>query len=227
MAATKRRRRRAPNSGGTRRRRRKANTARRHHATTHRRRRTYRMNAGTGRRRRRYTRHNRRRVNRRRNAPSMGGIGAEIMDTLWLIGGAVGTGMLTQAVMGSANASWAGYAGNLVAGFGLSFAIGKLLKMPNAAKAVFKGSILQVVLRIIRDQTPFGQYTSNLGMGDYLASNWVTPQRYVDPMNSAQVQIPSGWGQPAVVAAKSSKGGVSGVTDFGALYSAGGSGLYN
>jgi len=224
MAATKRRRRRrAANSGGTRRRRRTTQAA-----STHRRRRTYRMNAGPVRRRRTHHRRANRRHTRRRNAPSMGGFGGEIMDTLWMIGGAVGTQMLTQAVLGASNASWTGYAGNLVAGFGLSFVTGKLLKMPAAAKAIFKGAILQVVLRVLRDQTPFGQYTSSIGMGDYLASNWVTPQRYVDPLGGAQVQIPAGWGAPPpAMKGVGAKGGVSGVTDFGSLYSPAGSGLYN
>lgn len=224
MAATKRRRRRrAANSGGTRRRRR-TNKA----ASTHRRRRTYRMNAGPVRRRRTHHRRTSRRHNRRRN-PSMGGFGGEIMDTLWMIGGAVGTQMLTQAVLGASNASWTGYAGNLVAGFALSFGVNKLLKMPSAGKAIFKGAILQVVLRVLRDQTPFGQYTSSIGMGDYLASNWVTPQRYTDPLGSAQIQIPAGWGAPPPAPMKGvgAKGGVSGVTDFGSLYSPAGSGLYN
>jgi hypothetical protein len=35
---------------------------------------------------------------------------------------------------------------------------------------------------------------SNLGMGDYIASNWVTPQIYADPNNSAMVVPPNGWG---------------------------------
>jgi len=152
------------------------------------------------------------------------GFGAEIMDTLWLIGGAVGTQMLTQAVLGASNSGVMGYAGNFASGFGLSFLFGKVLKMPKAGRAMFKGAVLQIVLRAIRDYTPFGSYTSNLGMGDYIASNWVTPQRYVDPMRSAQVQIPAGWA-PQVAAPAG--GGMKGITDFGALYSPAGSGLYN
>jgi hypothetical protein len=230
MAATKRRRRRrAPNSGGTRRRRRTTRAA-----SPHRRRRTYRTNAGKRPRvHRHYSRGHVRakRRGRRIGNPGMGGFGAEIMDTLWMIGGAVGTQMLTQAVLQGNNVSWMGYAGNLVAGFALSLG---LRAMPNAAlkaasKSVFKGAVLQVVLRILRDQTPFGQFTSSIGMGDYLASNWVTPQRYVDPLGGAQIQIPAGWGAPPPAATKGggAKGGVSGVTDFGSLYSPAGSGLYN
>lgn len=38
------------------------------------------------------------------------------------------------------------------------------------------------------------------GMGDYKRSNWITPQIYVDPRNSARVRIPAGWA-PRIAAA--------------------------
>jgi len=133
---------------------------------------------------------------------------AEIMDTVWLVAGAVGTQMLTQMVLGSNNAGLVGYAGNGVAGFALSFVASKLMKQPKIGRAIFKGAILQIVLRAIRDYTPLGQYTSNLGMGDYIASNWVNPQIYADANNSAMVVPPNGWGTG--VAAVPQGKGVSG-----------------
>ena len=204
MAKATRRRRRRANTGGTRRRRR-SNV--KHHATTHRRRRTYRMNAGGHRRRRNYST---RRRHTRRNAGSGMGFGAEIMDTVWLVAGAVGTQMLTQMVLGSNNTGIVGYAGNGVAGFVLSFAASKLLKQPKVGRAIFKGAILQIVLRAIRDYTPFGQITANIGMGDYIASNWVTPQIYADPNNSAMVVPPNGWGTGIQAAPPAAAKGVSG-----------------
>ena len=36
--------------------------------------------------------------------------------------------------------------------------------------------------------------TSQLGVGDYQMQNFVTPQRLQDPLNSAAIEIPSGWG---------------------------------
>lgn len=204
--AHRRRRRRAPNTGGTRRRRR---TTVKHHATTHRRRRSYRMNAGG--KRRRTTYRTRRRINRRHNAGGGMSFGAEIMDTVWLVAGAVGTQMLTQMVLGTNNTGLIGYAGNGVAGFALSFVASKVLKQPKIGRAIFKGAILQIVLRAIRDYTPFGSYLSNVGMGDYIASNWVTPQIYADPNNSAMVVPPNGWGTGITAApAAASARGVSG-----------------
>jgi hypothetical protein len=93
-----------------------------------------------------------------------------------------------------------GYAANLAAGAVLAFGVKSLMHNPKAAASIFKGAVLQVVLRAIADYTPFGTYTSQLGMGDYMASNWVTPQRYVDGLNSAQVQIPGGWAPTQVIA---------------------------
>lgn len=192
--AHRRRRRRAVNAGGHRRRR----TVRAR--THHRRRSTYRMNAGTHRRRRRT--YNRRRHTRRNPGRIGGGFGGEIMDTLWMVGGAVGTKAITQMVLGANNTGLFGYAGNGVAGFALSFLFSKVFKMPAAGKAIFKGAILQIVLRAISDYTPFGQYTSQIGVGDYQVSNWVTPQIYLDPNNSAMVKVPAGWGAPALPAGK-------------------------
>ena len=154
------------------------------------------MNAG-GHRRRTYR--TRRHYSRRRNAAGGmgGGFMGEIMDTVWLVAGAVGTQMLTQMVLGTSNTGLMGYAGNGVAGFALSFVASKLLKQPKVGRALFKGAVLQIVLRAIRDFTPFGSATANLGMGDYIASNWVTPQIYADPNNSAMVVPPNGWGTGA------------------------------
>jgi hypothetical protein len=33
-----------------------------------------------------------------------------------------------------------------------------------------------------------------VGMGLYMPSNWVTPERYANPLGGAMVQVPSGWG---------------------------------
>ena len=179
------------------------------------------MNAG-GHRRRTYR--TRRRYSRRRNASRGGGMsfGAEIMDTVWLVAGAVSTQMLTQMVLGANNTGLMGYAGNGVAGFILSFAASKLLKQPKVGRAIFKGAILQIVLRAIRDYTPFGSVTANLGMGDYIASNWVTPQIYADPNNSAMVVPPNGWGTPAPPAGAKGVSGYPHTGDYAAS-----PGLYN
>ena len=90
---------------------------------------------------------------------------------------------------------------NLAAGGLLAWLAKSVMKNTAAAKGVFAGAVVQVVLRLITDYTPFGQYASLQGVGDYMASNWVTPQRYVDGLHSAQIEMPDGWGPaPGVMA---------------------------
>lgn len=91
---------------------------------------------------------------------------------------------------------------------GLGLLVGKLMKNQQAGNAVIAGGVVQIVLRLLSDFTPFGQYTSALGLGDYQISNWVTPQRYVDARNSAEVEIPAGWA-PKVIQAPPPNGGMA------------------
>ena len=146
----------------------------------------------------------------------MGGSwGAELTQALYIIAGAVGSKLGAQMVLGSKNTGVLGYGANLGAGALLAWGTKAVLKNAAAARAVFAGSVVQVVLRLIADYTPFGQYTAQLGMGDYLASNWVTPQRYVDGLHSAQVQIPGGWA-PTVVASSGVPAGMGAYDGSGA-----------
>ena len=149
---------------------------------------------------RRRPRHNRAVHHRRRN-PMGGSWGAEITQALYIIAGAVGSKMGAQMVLGTSNTGFLGYGANLAAGGILAWLAKSFMKNDAAAKGVFAGAVVQVVLRLITDYTPFGQYASLQGVGDYMASNWVTPQRYVDGLNSAQIEMPDGWGPaPAVMA---------------------------
>lgn len=215
MAKAHRRRKRAASNPArrTRTRRRKApNSARRH-------RRRSRMNpTRTVYRTRRHARRS------RRNAGRSGGTGITglFSNALWLVGGAVGTKMITQLVLGAKNTGIMGYIGNAVTAFGLSLLVGKLLKNPAAGKAVLSGGIVALVLRLLSDYTPLGQYTSAIGMGDYQVSNWVTPQRYKDALNSAEIEIPAGWAPTVISSAAPPKG----MSDYGGsgggLYTSGG-----
>jgi hypothetical protein len=119
--------------------------------------------------------------------------------------GFFGSKLLTQAVMGASNTGATGYLGNAVATAGLAVTAHMFRGVlgRNAGLAVLSGGILQLLARILTDQTPFGQLTSALGVGDYQMQNFVTPQRLVDPLGSAQIEIPSGWGAPPVVAVAS------------------------
>ena len=150
----------------------------------------------------------------RRHNPMGTGWGAQITSALYIIAGAVGSKLAAQAVLGTNNTGFMGYGANLAAGGILAWIAKGVLKNAQAAREVFAGSVVQVVLRLIADYTPFGQYTAGLGMGDYLASNWVTPQRYVDALHSAQVQIPGGWAPTTVIQSAAppvAAGGMSGL----------------
>lgn len=154
---------------------------------------------GSHKHRRRSTMHrsNRRRGGHRRNAGMFsGGIGGILTNAVFVIAGALGSKLLTQMVLGTNNTGMIGYAGNAVAGFGLWFLAAKVLKNAEGAKGIISGTAVQLVLRLINDYTPFGQYVSQLGMGDYQAQAFVTPQVLVDPYNSARIKIPGAWLPP-------------------------------
>jgi hypothetical protein len=148
-----------------------------------------------------HTRRTRRHVAHRTHHRNPTGVswGSEITNALFIVGGAVGSKLGAQMILGTNNTGVIGYAGNLAVGGVLAWLTASVMKNRPAAKAVFAGSVVQVVLRAIADYTPFGQYTQQLGMGDYMASNWVTPQRYTDGLNSANVQIPAGWAPQTIV----------------------------
>lgn len=142
-------------------------------------------------------RSNRRRGGHRRNAGMFsGGVGGILTNAVFVIAGALGSKLLTQMVLGTNNTGMIGYAGNAVAGFGLWFLAAKVLKNTEGAKGIISGTAVQLVLRLINDYTPFGQYVSQLGMGDYQAQAFVTPQVLVDPYNSARIKIPGAWLPP-------------------------------
>jgi riboflavin transporter FmnP len=144
---------------------------------------------------------------------SFGGVGNLAMNAVFVIAGAVGSKLLTQLVLGANNTGMVGYAGNAVAGGVMWFLAEKVLKNREAAKGVIAGTAVQIVLRLINDYTPFGSYVANLGMGDYQAQSFVTPQVLVDPFNSAEIQIPAAYRALAAVPAAA---GMGSYTDYGA-----------
>jgi len=161
----------------------------------HRRRTRRRSVAAAPRRRRRSTARRNPSIRRRRRNPSMGGgirsgMSGFLTQGLWAIGGAAGSKMLTQMVLGSSNTGVMGYGGNLAAAFVLGTGVKMVLKNQAAGNAVILGGVIQTLLRVLIDRTPFGAKVSNLGMGDYMAQNFLTPQRLVDGLNSAQIAPP-------------------------------------
>jgi hypothetical protein len=124
------------------------------------------------------------------------GIGSIVTNAVFVIAGALGSKLLTQMVLGANNVGLIGYAGNAVVGGLMWFVTEKVMHNRTASAGVIAGTAVQIILRLINDYTPFGQYVSQLGMGDYQAQSFVTPQVLVDPYNSAQIRIPGAWMPP-------------------------------
>jgi hypothetical protein len=161
----------------------------------HRRRRRRAVAAAPRRRTRRAARRNPSMGRRRtRRNPSMGraasGVSGFLVQGLWAIGGAASSKMLTQMVLGSSNTGLMGYGANLASAFLIGTGVKMVLRNPSAGNAVILGGVIQTLLRVLIDKTPFGERVSNIGMGDYMAQNFLTPQRLVDGLNSAQIEPP-------------------------------------
>jgi hypothetical protein len=124
----------------------------------------------------------------------MGGIGPMFTNAVFVIVGALGSKLGAQAVLGTNNVGVVGYAGNAATGAVLWFLAEKVMKNRAAANGIIAGTLVQILLRVINDYTPFGSYVANLGMGDYQMQSFVTPQVLVDPYKNANIQIPAGWG---------------------------------
>lgn len=167
----------------------------------------------------------------RRNAGARAhfAMGGTVINGIFVIAGALGTKLITQMVLSANNTGWIGYGVSALVGAVLWFATEKTLHNPAASAGVIAGTVVQIIIRLINDYTPFGQYVSQLGMGDYQAQAFLTPQVLVDPYNSAQIQFPAAlramMAAPAASAA-ASMSKAAGVSGFDPLYSGGRSELY-
>ena len=179
--------------------------------------------------RNRRRRHNVRHRHIRRNPGGLN-MPSLVTDGLFVVGGLVGSRLLTQMVLGTSNVGVMGYVGNAAAGAALATVAHMMTKNPRVTGAIVTGTAAGIVARLLQDYTPLGTYLTQAGFGDYagggahgvglyLPSNAVVPQRYVDAANSAQVQIPAGWA-PTVVQSAGAAVGMAG------LYDGGGSSLY-
>lgn len=133
-----------------------------------------------------------RRIRRRRNAGvsrSMGGLTSGLIGKLvGLIGGAVSSKYLTQAVLGGNNTGLFGYAGNIVSSVALGWAAGKVTKSKEFGTNVMVGGLLAVALRGLMDFTSVGQYINlslagvgkggDLGLGIIEDSSFPVPQTF-------------------------------------------------
>ena len=151
----------------------------------------------------------------RRNTGTVGSVGGLVTTGTFAVVGALGSKLGAQLVLGSNNSGVIGYAGNVAAGGVLWFLADKVMKNRNAAHGILIGTVIQVILRALNDYTPFGSYVANLGMGDYQAQSYVSPQILLDPIASADIRIPSGWGATAIAAPPMAAGkGMNGFSPY-------------
>ena len=150
------------------------------HKRSYARRRPARMNP---RRRRRNTRHHHRSY--RRN-PSMSGITQLFIDAGWTAVGGVGSRTLTQFALGSSNTGIMGYGANLLSGLLISWGVRSFLKNGSAGNYVIIGTLLGIIFRAVQDFTPFGQYASLSGLGDFMTTTFWSPRGFVNSGKSGE-----------------------------------------
>ena len=154
---------------------------------------------------------------RRHSSRSNPGVVEYLKAGAAVVGGAVGSKLATQAVLGASNTSWMGYGGNLVATGLLGWGAHVAFKDKLVSQMVIAGGIAQVIMRMIGDYTPYGQFISGAGVGDYLVSPFLAPQRMMpNALQSAALEQPK-WSltPPPVVAVTHSTGaGVGFVPDW-------------
>jgi hypothetical protein len=129
-----------------------------------------RRNAGT--RRKKSTHHH----SRRRGNPA----GIPLKDFAFggagVLGGFLGSAAIPQMILGGSNTGMTGYAVTAAAGIGLTILTHMFFPRQRALTfGVGAGAAANLLRRIISDQTPFGGYLSNPGLGDYMVANWGPP----------------------------------------------------
>lgn len=151
------------------------------------------------------TRHHRRRSN-----PA--DVKGWVTSGLAVVGGAVGSKVLTQVILGTKNTSWTGYAGNGVATGLLGWAAHMVFRDKMIAKMVVAGGVAQIIVRMITDKTQYGQFLLGAGLGDYQVSHFLTPQRMVNALQSAEVEPPYSAPATVVVPHSAASGGMGGAS---------------
>jgi hypothetical protein len=144
-----------------------------------------------------------------RRKPQRNPAGFGMNDMLQLGAGAVLGSSLpklgSQMVLGAKNTGVMGYMANIAGTAILAWSAAKFLpRQRSLAAGILAGGIGQVIARAIGDYTQFGQYLNGAGMGDYMAANWVTPQRLPNALDSAFAE--NGYQAPQVVMASAAAG---------------------
>lgn len=151
-----------------------------------------------------------------------GNVGGLVIGAILTVLAAVVSKVGAQALLAEKNTGPIGYLANAGVGAALYFGASRMTRNPAVLNGIASGTVVQIVLRGVGDFTPWGEYTKNLGVGDYQAQWFVAPQVLTDPNRSAQIQVPQGWGPgpslpPAMIAAASGAG-MGGYTGGASLY---------
>ena len=149
---------------------------------------SHRSNAGTRRSRPKAVSYRRR--GHRSNPGAIGSPKTWVMGGAGALAGFIGSAALPQLVLGAGNVGVTGYAVTAAAAIGLGFLSHFLLPRQQAVTfGVVAGGFANLLRRVITDQTPFGSFVSNTGMGDYMVANW-GPPRMSDGLHSAMAEGP-------------------------------------
>lgn len=150
-------------------------------------------------------------MRRKKNPAGLGRPMDWLKGGVGVLAGVVVTRALPQAFLSQYNTGGVGYLLNAGTAIAAAWATHAFTKDPVLTASVAAGGFAALIARVISDMTSFGQYLSLTGVGDYMVSNFVSPQRIVD-QSQAMLQVPSGWGAtPAVASSSMGSDGMSGL----------------
>ena len=151
---------------------------------------------------------------RRRSNPGFGGLGSP-QDWLYggvgVIAGVVGTRALPQLILGASNTGIMGYFANAAATALLTFAAHFASRSKVLAASVLAGGAASILSRVIQDYSLLGSYSAQVGLGDYLMSDFLTPQALTNGLKNAQLRQPGWAGSNIPVNVQGANAGVSGI----------------
>jgi hypothetical protein len=161
-----------------------------------------------------------RRSRRKGNPGAIGSPKTWVMGGAGALAGFVGSAAVPQLILGAGNTGVTGYAVTAGAAIGLGLLSHFLLPRQQAVTfGVVAGGFANLLRRVISDQTPFGQYVSGSGMGDYMVGNW-GPPRMNNGLFSAMAEAPgTPWGGAGSGGGMISSSGV-GIQDMADIRSA-------
>ena len=153
-----------------------------------------------------------RRHHRRSNPGQFGNPIQWLYGGVGVIAGVVGTRALPQMILGSSNTGVMGYLANAAATALLTFAAHFAAPKNFVLKAsVLAGGAASILSRVIQDYSLLGSYSASVGLGDYLMSDFLTPQTLTNGLQNAGLNKP-GWASQASMPVNVAGAGVAGIT---------------